>query len=143
MSFLSKLFSGGKAAENVSETIKETAKSGMSIIDNAFFTDQEKSAASAKIMDTYAQLMLQTTQESTGTAEARRWFLQRITSFIMFVALVVMGLEVSCVFTENELYHKASTVIVQVIKDFWLGEAFTAAVSFYYLTHFAKAMRGK
>ena len=142
-SFIGGLFGGGKSAETVASTIQDTAKSGMSIIDNAFFTDQEKSAASAKLMDTYAQLMLSTTQESSGTAEARRWFLQRITHFVFFVALVVMGLQVAAVFTGNIQYVEAAKVISQTVKDFWIGEAFAGAVSFYYLTHVAKAIKGQ
>lgn len=141
--FVTGLFGSSKPAETVAQTIQETAKSGMSIIDNAFFTDQEKSAASAKMVDVYAQLMLSTTQESTGTAEARRWFLQRITHYVFFAATVVMILQIAAIFTGNTLYSDAAKVVVQTIKEFWIGEAFAGAVSFYYLTHVAKAIKGK
>jgi hypothetical protein len=36
----------------------------------------------------------------------------------------------------------AAVIIKDTAKEFWIGEAFAGAVSFYFLTHIAKAARG-
>ena len=72
MSFWTKLLTGGKTAETISETLKESASATLSIVDEAFHTDQEKAEAKAKAIDAYIEIYKTTMQESTGTAEARR-----------------------------------------------------------------------
>ncbi len=131
-------FFGGSppAVETLAKTVQETAKGGIGLIDNAFFTDQEKSAANKSMVDAYIDLYKTTTQESTGTAEARRWFLQTITTYVICCCTVSMA----CVVTGN---REAAIVIVDMCRQFWIGEAFTAAVSFYYMTHVAKAIFDK
>lgn len=136
MSFFSKLFLGGKTAENVSETLKDSAKSTFSILDEAFNTDQEKSEAKAKAVDAYIEIYKTTMTESTGTAEARRWFLQAITNFIMTMAVCSL---LAMVFDRPDI----KDAIILTVKEFWLGEAFAASVGFYFMTHVAKAIMGK
>lgn len=136
MSFFSRLLGGGKTAETVSETLQESAKSTFSIIDNAFYTDQEKALANAKATDAYIEVYKTTMKESTGTAEARRWFLQTITNYILLAATVAI---VSIVLGAPEI----AKAITDVVTAFQLGWAFVAAVSFYFLTHVAANIRGK
>jgi len=129
-----KLFTGNAPAiETLATTVQETAKGGLGLIDNAFFTDQEKSKANSDMVNAYIDLYKTTIQESTGTAEARRWFLQTITTYVICACTVSMA----CVITGNK---EAAVVIVDMCRQFWIGEAFTAAVSFYYMTHVAKAI---
>lgn len=136
MSFFSRLFLGGKTAETVSETLKESAKATFSIIDEAFHTDQEKSEANQKAVDAYIELYRTTMQESTGTAEARRWFLQVITNYVLAAATLSM---LAQLFDRPDI----AEVITRVIVDFQIGWAFVAAVGFYFLTHVAKNIFGR
>lgn len=136
MNFFSRLFAGGKAAEDVAATVRESAGSTFRLIDEAFHTDEEKSAAKADAMKMYAGLIESTTRESTGTAEARRWFLQLITTYTLVLCT-------ACIVLTAFGATEAAKVIKETAKEFWIGEAFAAAVSFYFLTHFAKAARGQ
>jgi len=136
MSFFSRLLGGGKTAETVSKTLQDSAKSTFSILDEAFHTDQEKSEANAKAVDAYIEVYKTTMQESTGTAEARRWFLQTITNYILLAATVCI---VSIVMGAPEI----AKAITDVVTAFQIGWAFVAAVSFYFLTHVAKNISKK
>lgn len=135
MSFWSKLFVGGKTAENVSETLKDSAKATFGILDEAFHTDQEKSEAKAQAVAAYIEIYKTTMSESTGTAEARRWFLQTITNFIMTMAV---GALLAVLFGRPDIKDS----IVLVVTEFQLGWAFVAAVGFYFMTHVAAAIMG-
>jgi hypothetical protein len=135
MSFWSKLFIGGKTAENVSETLKDSAKATFGILDEAFHTDQEKSEAKAQAVAAYIEIYKTTMSESTGTAEARRWFLQTITNFIMTMAV---GALLAVLFGRPDIKDS----IVLVVTEFQLGWAFVAAVGFYFMTHVAAAIVG-
>ena len=134
MSFFSQLFLGGKAAESVADTLNTSAKGIFSLADNAFYTDQEKSAASQKAMDAYIDVYKATMNESTGTAEARRWFLQMITNYILLMATL-------CILAKWFDRSDLALTIMEVVKDFYIGEAFVAAVSFYFLTHVVKGLQ--
>jgi len=136
MSFFSRLFLGGKAAENVSETLRESAKSTFSILDEAFHTDQEKSEAKAQAVQAYIDIYKTTMAESSGTAEARRWFLQTITNFMLLMAVV-------CIIAKWFGRPDLSDTVIQVVVEFQLGWAFVAAVGFYFMTHVAAAITGK
>lgn len=136
MSFFSKLFLGGKTAETVADTLKDSAKASFSILDEAFNTDQEKSEAKAKAVDAYIEIYKTTMTESTGTAEARRWFLQTITNYILLCATLCM---VAKFFHRDDL----AATIIEVVAAFYIGQAFVAAVSFYFMTHVASAIMGK
>lgn len=133
MSFWSRLLAGGKTPETVAKTLQESAKSTFSIIDNAFYTDQEKAEASAKALDAYIEVYKTTMNESTGTAEARRWFLQVITNYVLLACTICIGAEL--------LGHGGvAEAIVRYVTAFQIGWAFVAAVGFYFLTHVAKGL---
>jgi len=136
MSFFDKLFLGGKTAETVATTLKDSASASFTILDEAFDTDQEKREAKAKAVDAYIEIYKTTMQESTGTAEARRWFLQTITNFIMAMAVCALF---AMIFNRPDI----KDAIILVVKDFQLGWAFVAAVGFYFMTHVAQAIMGK
>lgn len=135
MSFWTKLLTGAPAVDKVASTIQESAKSTFGLIDNAFYTDQEKATAKAEALKMYSELIKTTTQESTGTAEARRWFLQTITNFMMALALIGIVSEIA------GYPHVAGTIKTYVV-EWQFGWAFVSAVSFYYLTQFAAAATG-
>ena len=135
MSFWTKLLTGAPAVDKVASTIQESAKSTFGLIDNAFYTDQEKATAKAEALKMYSELIKTTTQESTGTAEARRWFLQTITNFMMALALIGIVAEVAG-------YPNVSAIIKDYVVNWQFGWAFVSAVSFYYLTQFAAAATG-
>jgi Pyruvate/2-oxoacid:ferredoxin oxidoreductase gamma subunit len=136
VSFFSKLFLGGKTAETVATTLKDSAAATFSILDESFETSQEKTEAKAKAVEAYIEIYKTTMQESTGTAEARRWFLQTITNFIMAMAVCAL---LAMIFQRPDI----KDAIVEVVKDFQLGWAFVAAVGFYFMTHVAQAIMGK
>jgi hypothetical protein len=135
MSFLSRLFTGSKPAEDIAATVRESAKSTFSLIDNAFYTDQEKAAAKGDALKMYSNLLESTFKESTGTAEARRWFLQLISTYVLALCTI-------CMLLTTFGMTDAAVIIKDTAKEFWIGEAFAGAVSFYFLTHIAKAARG-
>ena len=136
MSFFSKLLGGGKTSETVAETLKDSAKSTFTILDDAFYTDEEKAVNKAKAVDAYIEVYKTTMNESTGTAEARRWFLQCITNYILLSATVsILAIVLG--------YPEIAKAITDVVTAFQIGWAFVAAVGFYFLTHIAKGITKK
>lgn len=135
MAFWDFLTGGSKAADNVTETVKDSAKSVFSIIDESFYTDQEKGEASQKAVDTYCKIWEFTTKENTGTSVARRDLMAKLTNFVLAAAAVA-------IFAELIGQGDAADVIVKHVKAFYIGEAFAAGTAFYFLTHVAKGIKG-
>lgn len=127
MGLLSALFGAPTVADDAVKTVGN-------LVDQAFFTDQEKSAAAQKRLDWYLDLQKTLTQESTGTSLARRWFLLAITLNTFALAWVYLVADVAG-------YPDICAAILRMVDVFRLGWAFTAAVSFYFLTHAFDAMK--
>jgi hypothetical protein len=142
MSFFSRIFAGGKTAETVADTVKESAKSTFDLIDNAFFTEEEKSANKSKMLDVYAELIKSTTQENSGTSVARRVLMDKLTNFVLVSCALCIALEIAGIKYPDSGAHEAAGYIVEYVKKFWIGEAFAGGVAFYFLTHVARAARG-
>ena len=128
-SFLSK-----KSTENITETVRDSAKSAFSIIDEAFHTDQEKAEASAKAVETYCKIWEFTTKENTGTSVARRNLMDRLTNFILIACAV-------CICADIANLEGVSDSVVEHIKAFYIGEALAGGTAFYFLTHVAKGIK--
>ena len=143
---LAKLFGiGGKTTENISEVLKDSAKSTFTLIDEAFHTDQEKSEAQAKATDAYLRLWELTTKENSGTAEARRWLLHKVTDFVLWCAAISIFISILGVaFPEYSKESIAAVDVIFKIIDGWkIGWAFVSGISFYYITHAVKGISGK
>ena len=133
-----------KAPEVAIETVRESAAAGFKLIDESFDTADEKREAKSEIIKIYAGLWESTTKETTGTSEARRWLLHRITNFVLNAALACIVLGIIGVLKPewNDQCLLVVTIIKEIIIDWQIGWAFVAGVSFYYITHIAKAVGG-
>jgi len=76
MGILSSIFGTPK----VIDTVAETVKSGVGMLDNAFYTEQEKAANNAKMMDLWLEIQKTTASENSIRSITRR-----------YLAWVVMG----------------------------------------------------
>ncbi|MBW2645076.1 MAG: hypothetical protein JRE23_02655 [Deltaproteobacteria bacterium] len=71
----------------VVDTVADTVKSGMGMLDNAFYTDQEKAKDAGKVMETWLAI-----QKATANENSVRSITRRILAWIImgtFVLLVV------------------------------------------------------
>lgn len=136
MSFFTKLFTGSPAADKVAATLQDSAKSAFTILDEAFETSQEKTEAKQKATAVFLDAWKTTQNESTGTAEARRWFLQQITCYVMAACSL-------CILASITGKQTIAENIVTYVKAFYIGEAFVAAYSFYFLAHIIKSFGAK
>lgn len=122
----------GKAVETTAETVRETAKSSLSIIDEAFHTDEEKGQLKLDTLNIMLRLQDSINDENHGTSQARRdlmWALTRIItfSFLLCVFLVVLK--------QSEMVAEVTELVIA----FKIGWAWVSGVTLYFSTHIVSA----
>jgi len=88
MGILSSIFGTPK----VIDTVAETVKSGVGMLDNAFYTEQEKAANNAKMMDLWLEIQKTTASENSIRSITRRylaWVVMGTYVLIVLMACVV------------------------------------------------------
>ena len=127
MGWFGKLLGTDKALD----TVKESAKSTFSIIDEAFYTDQEKSESKAKAVNQWLQAQKIVAAQSAPTAISRRviaWAVIGIVCFMVLQGCLYIG------FDDDLRVQK----LIELAKAFWIGEAFTSVMVFYFGAHILK-----
>ena len=113
------------------DTVKESAKSTFSIIDEAFYTDQEKADNKAKAANMWLQVQKVVATQSAPTAISRRIIAWSIIGIVTF--MVLQG----CLYVAFEDDARIDSLI-KLAKAFWIGEAFTSVMVFYFGAHIFK-----
>ena len=88
MGILSSIFGTPK----VIDTVADTVKSGVGMLDNAFYTEQEKAANNAKMMDLWLEIQKTTASENSIRSITRRylaWVVMGTYVLIVLMACVV------------------------------------------------------
>ncbi|MFA5458049.1 MAG: hypothetical protein WC261_10505 [Synergistaceae bacterium] len=83
MGLLSTLFGTPK----IVDTVADTVKSGVGMLDNAFYTDQEKAADAGKMMDLWLEI-----QKTTASENSIRSITRRVLAWIIMGAYVLIVL---------------------------------------------------
>jgi hypothetical protein len=83
MGLLSTLFGTPK----IVDTVADTVKSGVGMLDNAFYTDQEKAADAGKMMDLWLEI-----QKTTASEYSIRSITRRVLAWIIMGAYVLIVL---------------------------------------------------
>lgn len=87
MGLLSTLFGTPK----IVDTVADTVKSGVGMLDNAFYTDQEKAADAGKMMDLWLEIQKTTASENSIRSITRRviaWGI--ISAYLLLVLFAVI-----------------------------------------------------
>ena len=87
MGFLTTLFGMPKVVETAVTTIGGLATTGAGMIDNAFYTDQEKAASLEKRMDVYLKLQMAWANDNSVSAIVRRIIATLTFSTFFFLVL--------------------------------------------------------
>lgn len=115
MGILGSLFGNAK----VVDTVADTVKSGVGMLDNAFYTDQEKAADAGKMMDTWLKIQQTTAGENSIRSITRRvlaWVIMGVYVVIVLFACVVWKFDaawagyIKGILTETNLSYLALIV---------------------------------
>lgn len=87
MGWLGNLFSAKASTEKVLSIADKTTSGVINGIDKLFFTDEEKSHASQKAIETYIELMKTTASENTIRSRTRRICAKMILGSFLFLIL--------------------------------------------------------
>ena len=131
MGMLSGLFSSKK----VVDTAAEVVKSGTTMLDEAFYTDQGKAEFRAKAADNWLELQKIVANQSTPTAVSRR-----VVAILVIVPAMIMALGCFGMVLIMDDPKAKVDAIVAVADAFKLGWATTAVVAFYFGKHIIGAM---
>jgi len=122
----------GKAAGTTAEAVRETAKSSLFIIDEAFHTDQEKGQLKLDVLKVMVDLQKSIANENHGTSQARRDLMKELTRLIAFSFVL-------CVFLTVIKQPEMVTQITELVIAFKIGWAWVAGVTLYFSAHIIKA----
>lgn len=127
MSFWGKLIGTDKAL-NIADT---AVKRGFSLIDKAFDTDQEKGERKLALTNVWLKTQQLIGKESTPTAITRR-----VLAWGIFFLVVIIFL-IGEYYIESNQSEKLE-YLKGWVDTLWIGEAFMAAWTTYFMKHFMK-----
>jgi len=108
-----------KSADKIADGVVSIARQGMTIWDASTFSPQEQ-------LQSFKDLVKATM--SAATAKSRRHLLWAL------IALITLAFFVGIYYIETDQFNKLN-VLINLVKELYIGPGFIAAVSFYYLTH--------
>lgn len=79
-------------APKVVDTVADTVKSGMGMLDNAFYTEQEKAENAGKVMNTWLEIQKATAQENSIRSITRRilaWLIMGLFLLLVLAACII------------------------------------------------------
>jgi len=106
-------------------SVADTVKSGVSMLDNAFYTDQEKATNAGKIMDTWLEIQKVTVGENSIKSVIRRWLACGI--IFNFLLLVNIGVYLILIGKTDKV-----TALKDFIIDTNMGWMTLTVVIFYF-----------
>jgi len=122
MGWLSVLFGTPKVVGAVADTVK----AGVGMLDNAFYTDQEKASNAIKFSDAWLQIQIATANENSIRSISRRllaWAIMFVFLLLILAAAVLWGFD-----------PKYSEFILKLISDTELGWLTVGVGIFYFGT---------
>ncbi len=116
-----------------SDATNKAVDGAVSLLDNAFYTDQEKSAAGLKVLE-FKMKFAETTQHMSIS---RRWIVCAVTAMWTLTVFVMLGMGV--------LLGKDATSVKFLFEAFRdvVNPPFMVIVGFYFLSQVAGKARGK
>lgn len=116
-------------------TVAETVKSGVGMLDNAFYTDQEKAANSLKMTDTWLKI-----QKAIADENSIRSITRRILAWgILVNFLIIIDVGVYLVVAGNTNKVNALKTFIIDTKMGWMA---LSVVIFYFGYYGIQAIRG-
>jgi len=116
--------------EKAIERVGDVADSGMELLDNAFYTDQERAVHAAKLFSGWLRMQEVVATQSSPTALSRRYIAWSVVGLVWIAAVLCFTL----VLIGNG--HEAKVdEIVEVVKSLQFGWGFVAVIVFYFGTH--------
>ncbi len=127
MGFLGKLFGSATVVEKAADTVSTAVKTGFGMLDNAFYTDQEKAADSREGMKIWLEI-----QKVLAGENSLRSITRRIIAWA-FVAEFLLAFNVGLVCA---LFFEAKVEkVVAIAATFQLGYIVLTIVAFYFGTY--------
>jgi hypothetical protein len=133
MGWFGKLLGTDKALD----TASDLAKSGMDMLDNAFYTDQERAETKGRIMDTWLSTQKLIAEQSTPTAISRRIIAWGVLSLVWLAVAVGMA-----VILMDGNIDKINGII-GLLDSMQIGWAFVSIIVFYFGPHIMSAIGKK
>lgn len=119
----------------VIDTVADTVKSGVGMIDNAFFTDQEKAKAGLDYANAWLQIQLALAQENSLSSITRRMLAWTIMGVFLFLVLF------ACIVWKYD--PEWSKYILQVLENTTIGWLVVAVGATYFVGYFGLRMKDK
>lgn len=113
-----------KVVDAVSESATTIVKTGTSMLDNAFYTDQERAAAQEKMVGIWLKLQELLANDSGVSAIARR-----AVAFLITVTFCSILLFAVAIWRYSQEW---AAFALKVATDTYLGEAFLAVCIFFF-----------
>ena len=121
MGLLSTIF----GTPSIVSTVADTVKSGVGMLDNAFYTDQEKAANNVKMMEVWLEIQKTTASENSVRSITRRilaWLIMGVYTFIVIAACVIWKIDsVWAEYIKNMLTETNLSYLALIVGFFYFG----------------------
>ena len=109
----------------VVDTVANTVKSGMGMLDSAFYTDQEKAANANKIMDNWLDIQKATASENSLRSVTRRilaWCIMGVFLFLILFACAVWKFDPAWAeYTKTTIVDSQVGYLAMIVGFFYFG----------------------
>ena len=116
-----------------SKSAGETVNTATKMLDNAFYTDQEKSADHGKVLDWYLKYQQATSPQNLARRKIA-FLIGGLWVFLILLGVTARGIETT---HGNDAF---STYIFNTLTEH-VSTPFSLVVGFYFLTHLARGMK--
>lgn len=130
-------FSLFKSSDKAMDAVTGVAKGGMEMLDEAFYTDQEKEENRQAIFANWLEGQKLFNQQTSPTARSRRLVVWGVTALVAYGVVLCSLLIVFDPMSEVKV-----NAIMQVYAVMQIGWAFVGAVSFYFGPHMLSFLKG-
>jgi len=109
----------------VVDTVADTVKSGIEMLDEAFYTDQEKAADAGKIMDTWLEIQKAIAQENSIRSITRRilaWAVMGLFLILVLAACIIWKFDPAWAeYIKNIIIETQLMYLAMIIGFFYFG----------------------
>jgi len=121
MGFLSAIL----GAPKIVDTVADTVKGGMNMLDNAFYTDQEKAATAGRVMETWLEIQKATATENSIRSITRRviaWLVMGLFLLLVLSACVIWKFDPAwAVYIRDAIIETKLMYLAMIIGFFYFG----------------------
>ena len=118
-------FSAILGTPKIVSTVAETVKSGVGMLDNAFYTDQEKAADAGKVMDTWLKIQNAIASENSIRSITRRilaWAIMGTFLFLVISACVIYPFDSTwALYIKNTIQETQLCWLTVAVGVFYFG----------------------